>query len=161
MSNAVSPPRTTLWRNLALWRGLSIAGLACSLVFATLLWLQQRPIGSVHKPAALAAILKQDSGQTAFTTSIDPQRQRIIVIPSAVAAVAGQVLELWLMTPGQPPFSLGLLATDRAISLPIPAALKIHARNKSVLAISIEPRGGSPETHPTGPLVAQGIILRV
>lgn len=66
---------------------------------------------------------------------------------AGVAAVPGQVHELWVIAPGGAPVSLGLLQ-DRplVVSYPVPPA-------GFVLAVSIEPQGGSPTGAPTGPVI--------
>lgn len=66
---------------------------------------------------------------------------------AGVPAVAGQVHELWVIAPGASPVSLGLLQ-DRPLTVayPVPPA-------GFVLAVSIEPDGGSPTGAPTGPVI--------
>lgn len=66
---------------------------------------------------------------------------------AGVPAVPGQVHELWVIAPGASPVSLGLLQ-DRplVVSYPVPPA-------GFVLAVSIEPEGGSPTGAPTGPVI--------
>ena len=66
---------------------------------------------------------------------------------AGVPAVAGQVHELWVIAPDAAPVSLGLLQ-DRplVVSYPVPPA-------GFVLAVSIEPEGGSPIGAPTGPVI--------
>lgn len=66
---------------------------------------------------------------------------------AGVPAVPGQVHELWVIAPGAAPVSLGLLQ-DRplVVAYPVPPA-------GFVLAVSIEPEGGSPTGAPTGPVI--------
>jgi anti-sigma-K factor RskA len=66
---------------------------------------------------------------------------------AGVPAVPGQVHELWVIAPDANPVSLGLLE-DRplVVSYPVPPA-------GFVLAVSIEPVGGSPTGPPTGPVI--------
>jgi anti-sigma-K factor RskA len=66
---------------------------------------------------------------------------------AGVPAVPGQVHELWVIAPDAGPVSLGLLQ-DRplVVSYPVPPA-------GFVLAVSIEPAGGSPTGAPTGPVI--------
>jgi anti-sigma-K factor RskA len=66
---------------------------------------------------------------------------------AGVSAVTGQVHELWVIAPDAGPVSLGLLE-DRplVITYPTPPA-------GYVLAVSIEPEGGSPTGQPTGPVI--------
>jgi anti-sigma-K factor RskA len=66
---------------------------------------------------------------------------------AGVAAVEGQVHELWVIAPGAAPVSLGLLeGMPLVVSYPVPPA-------GWVLAVSVEPSGGSPTGQPTGPVI--------
>lgn len=66
---------------------------------------------------------------------------------AGVPAVAGQVHELWVIAPGANPVSLGLLQDQPlVVSYPVPPV-------GFVLAVSIEPEGGSPTGQPTGPVI--------
>lgn len=66
---------------------------------------------------------------------------------AGVPAVEGQVHELWVIAPGASPVSLGLLQDQPlVVAYPVPPA-------GFVLAVSIEPEGGSPTGQPTGPVI--------
>lgn len=54
------------------------------------------------------------------------------------------------------PRPVGLLRADAAVSLTLPADLAALAKNDAVLAVSLEPPGGSPTGLPTGPVIATG-----
>ncbi|WP_103333408.1 anti-sigma factor [Pseudotabrizicola formosa] len=62
-------------------------------------------------------------------------------------APEGQTHELWAIAPGAAPVSLGLLGADPLdVEYPRPPA-------GWVLAVSVEPAGGSPTGAPTGPVI--------
>jgi anti-sigma-K factor RskA len=66
---------------------------------------------------------------------------------AGTAAVEGQVHELWVIAPGANPVSLGLLQdAPLVVTYPVPPA-------GFVLAVSVEPAGGSPTGQPTGPVI--------
>ncbi|WP_333814897.1 anti-sigma factor [Tabrizicola sp.] len=71
---------------------------------------------------------------------------------AGVAAVPGQVHELWLIAPDSAPVSLGLLQ-DRPLIIthPTPPA-------GFTFAVSIEPEGGSPTGQPTGPVILTATV---
>ncbi len=61
--------------------------------------------------------------------------------------VAGQDHELWVIAPGAAPVSLGVLGDDTLrVTTPRPSA-------GWVLAVSVEPAGGSTTGAPTGPII--------
>lgn len=66
---------------------------------------------------------------------------------SGAAAPEGQVHELWIIAPNAAPVSLGLLAAT-SLTLPYP-----EPPTGWVLAVSVEPAGGSPTGAPTGPVI--------
>jgi anti-sigma-K factor RskA len=76
----------------------------------------------------------------------------IVTRVAGTPAPAGQVHELWIIAPDSAPVSLGLLAE---------ASLTITAAKPPagwVLAVSLEPAGGSPTGAPTGPVLLTGEI---
>jgi anti-sigma-K factor RskA len=66
---------------------------------------------------------------------------------AGVPAVAGQVHEFWVIAPGAQPVSLGLLeGGPLVVTYPVPP-------EGFILAVSVEPAGGSPTGAPTGPVI--------
>jgi anti-sigma-K factor RskA len=51
---------------------------------------------------------------------------------------------------------LGLLRADQPVVLALPPELATLAKNNAVLAVSLEPPGGSTTGLPTGPVIATG-----
>ena len=73
--------------------------------------------------------------------------------------VAGplQSYELWVIPQGGAPLSLAVLGQlDGALR--VPEAHRGQLRKGAVLAISVEPAGGSPTGGPTGPVILSGAI---
>jgi anti-sigma-K factor RskA len=66
---------------------------------------------------------------------------------AGVPAVEGQVHEFWVIAPGAQPVSLGLLEDGPlVVTYPVPP-------EGFILAVSVEPAGGSPTGAPTGPVI--------
>ncbi|ASG22005.1 RNA polymerase subunit sigma-70 [Nitrospirillum viridazoti CBAmc] len=83
-----------------------------------------------------------------------------VLEPVALAGVttpSDRDLELWLIADGAPPQPVGLIAPGRVL----PVAGKVLAGGKLVLAISLEPKGGSPTGAPTGPVLYSGAMRRL
>jgi anti-sigma-K factor RskA len=142
---------TSWWDSLAFWRPLAFAGGALALASLVALFVV------VSRPAApplIAAI--EGGGHRHFVVTVDATHRTLAVMPAAVSADATRVPELWIIPPDGRPRSLGLLRVDRAVTLALPADLAGFARTGAVLAVSLEPTGGSPTGQPTGPVVAQG-----
>ena len=73
----------------------------------------------------------------------------------AASSTPGRAAELWLIKPGAAPVALGLVGSP---TFGAAAPLIRGARIGDVVAVSIEPPGGSPGAAPTGPVVATGVL---
>ena len=73
------------------------------------------------------------------------------------AAPVDRSFELWAIAPSaKQPLSLGVIRADGRLEL---GALPAAIRDGGTLAISIEPKGGSPTGQPTGPVVFVGTLV--
>ena len=145
----------SLWNSLALWRGLSFASIAAlGLVFGVDYAEQIRP-----KPdAALTADLAGKDQAIALHARYDGTSGRLAVTPVASGGAEEKSLELWLVEGEQAPISLGVLPQTGQGELDVPEALRARLTQGVVLAVSLEPFGGSPTGKATGPVVALGEI---
>ncbi len=148
------PPQTQnrgLWQSLAFWRGLSLAtGALAAACLAALIYL-----GALTQPQPLVATIEGD-GHRHFIATIDTRRGTVAVVPAAFSADATRVPELWLIPPDGKPRPVGLLRADRTVTLTLSADLAALANGNAVLAVSLEPPGGSTTGLPTGPVIATG-----
>jgi len=139
------------WQNLAFWRGLSLAtGALAAACIGALIY-----IGNAPQKAPLVASI-DGGGHHHFVATIDTRSGSIAVQPAAYTADATREPELWLIPADGKPRPLGMLRADRAVTITIPAGLIAHAVSSAVLAVSLEPPGGSPTGQPTGPVIATG-----
>jgi anti-sigma-K factor RskA len=103
--------------------------------------------------------LSFDDGTPAYLATLDTASGAILLVPVPSAPDAeGRVPELWLIPAGESPRSLGVVTTDKAHTIAVPAELRRAMTAGSTLAISLEPVGGAPQGVPTGPIVAKGNI---
>lgn len=139
------------WQNIAFWRGLSLAtGALAAACLGALIYL-----GNAPQKAPLVAAL-EGGGHRHFVATIDTRTGSIAVQPAAYSADATREPELWLIPADGKPRPLGMLRADRAVSIAIPADLAALTVSNAVLAVSLEPPGGSPTGQPTGPVIATG-----
>jgi anti-sigma-K factor RskA len=82
-------------------------------------------------------------------------------VPAAANIPADRVAELWLIPADGKPRSLGLLRADRPVTLALSPNLAGQATAAAVLAVSLEPPGGSPTGAPTGPVIGQGKLINL
>ncbi len=139
------------WHSLAFWRGLTLAtGALAAGCIGALIYLGNAP----ERPPLMAAI--EGGGHRHFVATIDVRTGSVAVVPASFAADATREPELWLIPADGKPRPLGMLRPDRSVTITIPVELRPHATSNAVLAVSLEPPGGSPTGQPTGPVIATG-----
>jgi anti-sigma-K factor RskA len=161
-----------LRRSLAAWRAAAAsAGAVAAALAVALVWphppapLSGGPLvassaGQSH-PAfeqVMTARMVGATGPTVFVAVVDPQSHMIVVTPATVSVTKGRSPELWLIPAGGKPIALGLAAFGRSVRLNPKVQIADPAR--AILAVSMEPLGGSPTGQPTGPVVATGALER-
>jgi anti-sigma-K factor RskA len=150
--------RARLWDNLGFWRALSFAagGLAAASLAAVgvLVWLAVSP--APRQPMPLVASLAESSGPGHIMVTVDRSRGMIMVMPAAMPATGSQVPQLWVIPPGGTPRSLGMVDAEKPMTMKVPPELMAALTPRAMLALSMEPPGGSPTGQPTGPVVASG-----
>ncbi len=147
---AERPQDASLWQNLAFWRVFALASALAAACLAAFIY-----VGALAPPAPLVATI-EGGGHRQFVATIDARRGSIAVQPAAYSADATREPELWLIPADGKPRPLGMLRADRAVSIAIPADLVGMTVSNAVLAVSLEPPGGSPTGAPTGPVIATG-----
>jgi anti-sigma-K factor RskA len=147
---------TSLWQSLAFWRGFALAtGALAAACLAALIWL-----GAATQAPLVAAI--DGGGHHHFVATVDARRDTIAVMPAAFAGdVNGRVPELWLIPADGTPRPLGLLHVDRVVTIPVPKELAPLTAKNAVLAVSLEPPGGSTTGKPTGPVIGSGKLTNL
>ena len=150
--------RSALWSSLGLWRGLALAGLAAAFVLAVALFTPapERPEGT------LVVVLAAQDAKPALVASAD-RTGRVLTV-KAIAPVelaADRALELWALPDRGNPRSLGLVAATGVVRLALPAPADEALQSVPALAVSLEPRGGSPTGQPTGPVLYTGPVQRL
>ncbi len=141
-----------LRRSLALWRtATATAGALAAALALVVVWPHPTPAPAPVLTARLAATAK---GPTVFVAFYDPGRKAIVLTPASVSSAQDRSPELWLIPTGGKPISLGVAAFENSVQM-IPAASLVSV-GSGTLAVSVEPRGGSPTGQPTGPVIATG-----
>jgi anti-sigma-K factor RskA len=151
LPSAPATTRPTWWGSLAFWRGATLA--AAALAAAAIVYVAVR---TPPAPTNVVAILSDDKGDPGWIALRGERNAEIEVAPiRKVAGDAAHAFELWAIAKG-PPRPLGLLPPEPGHKLMVQASLVPPG---SVLAVSIEPTGGSPTGLPTGPVRYKGNVL--
>jgi anti-sigma-K factor RskA len=154
-SATVASVKGGLWNSLVLWRGLSLASLAALGLVVGLDYAERiRP-----KPqAALTADLAGENQAIALHARYDGSSGRLSFTPVATGGADAKSLELWLVEGEQAPVSLGVLPQTGQGEIDVPEDLRSRLTSGVVLAVSLEPFGGSPTGKATGPVLALGEV---
>ena len=132
------------------WNWLRVTAAACAVVIAVAVGVLT-PRDSITYNATLL------SGTAQPTLRIEAHADYLNVKPLQLAAVdSGRSLQLWAIPVGGNPVSLGLLPAAGAGKIDLNASQQQLLASNVVLAVSLEPEGGSPTGQPTGPVLYQG-----
>lgn len=159
-------PPARSWQSIAFWRAATVAAAVAAVVgwFLRTSGPSVAPIVPIP-PAETAAVtravttLARTDGRPGWLASVDRSRGTVLMVPvPAPADPGGRVPELWVIAPGRPPRSLGIVSIDRSHTVAVPANLRDSLTERSTLAITLEPPGGAPAGVPTGMVIAQGMV---
>lgn len=109
--------------------------------------------------AAYVAYLKMPDADMHWTVTLHPDGQAMRVRAGGTPpdAAAAFDTELWWLGPDGP-VSMGVIPKRGESGAAIPT--QIATLDGKQLAVSLEPRGGSPSGSPTGPVIAVGEVVR-
>lgn len=111
----------------------------------------------ITRPATAPLVAVLTGKQGAIAVSFDASSGRISLVPTGLL-IGRKAAELWLIAGSSPPRSLGVIAAAAPGTKLPPAALAHALVPGVVLAVSVEPLGGSPTGLPTGPVILTGAI---
>lgn len=141
-----------LERTVRRWR-LATAGIGIAAAVLAIMVLSDR---LVPQPAgeSYVAVLGGEGGKPAFVASVDTTAKTIRLRRVGEAPPPDKSFELWQVPESGPTVSLGVADDVRALK-----ALNVSLKPGELLAISVEPKGGSPTGQATGPVVYTGALL--
>jgi anti-sigma-K factor RskA len=134
------------------WNWLRVTAALCSIVVLVFL-------GSLYNrdDARYRATLLTADAQPAL--KVEAHADYLQVEPLTLATVdADRSLELWAIPADGKPISLGVIPAGGKGKVELNEAQKALIGKPIALAVSLEPRGGSPTGQPTGPVLYQGAL---
>ena len=142
-----------LWNSVALWRGLAIGAL---LAVAGLALVVAGVVGPAPSGRRFVAELAARNGSIGLTAFYDVRTGTLRLTPVAAETQAPKSLQLWMINGKKPPVSLGLVPQNGRGEITVPDNMRRAIDAGTVIAVSLEPQGGSPTGAPTGPVLAAG-----
>jgi anti-sigma-K factor RskA len=143
------------------WRAVALASLAAALALAVVLL---KPAPEQPQGSLLAVLTGQDAKPALIATMDRNSRYLTIAAITPVVLADDRALELWMLPEHGTPRSLGLVsavAPAGSTRIALPATADQALRNIPSLAVSLEPKGGSPTGLPTGPVLYSGPVQRL
>jgi len=134
------------------WNWLRVTAALCSIVVLVFL-------GSLYNrdDARYRATLLTANAQPAL--KVEAHADYLQVEPLTLAAVdSDRSLELWAIPADGKPISLGVIPAGGKGKVELSEAQKALIGKPIALAVSLEPKGGSPTGQPTGPVLYQGAL---
>jgi anti-sigma-K factor RskA len=149
-----------------LWPGLAAASsliAACLLLFVLLrpsltplAPVAPQPARSANAPMLMAAIMPSEGGAPA-AAMYDPSSGKFSMA-AAPMGKPGHSAQLWMIGADGVPHSLGLMHPHAPTEMMLPPETRAHMADGVMIAVSLEPMGGSPTGLPTGPVIAKGAL---
>lgn len=147
----------TMWERVWLWRWTTAMATAALMVM--LVW-----VPAPSKQTAFLGVVQNQQAEPVWLVNTSAREQELTLkaLPAVSNVGLDQDYELWLLPSSGAPVSLAIMPTGGA-------ELRIHLSNDQVhaliesrsLAISLEPKGGSPTGQPTGPVVYQTQLVEL
>lgn len=120
-----------------------------------------QPVAPTPPGQQLIASLEPNESDNRFVAVYDTATDRLSVVPVSGEKPADTDFELWLIVGEAAPVSLGVIGGAETGPLVVADALRGGVTEGSLLAVSIEPPGGSSTGSPTGPVVSLGAIQKI
>ena len=172
---AISPPNK-VWKNIeaqlfnrkatqhnAWWKNWAFASTALATGLAILLVIQTPQSLNDSKPAAVALLATEKSEAGWLLNETKKSDTDVTINAIALASLqlkADNAFELWLLPADKSkPISLGLLPQQGNNVFKVPKDV-IPLMATGLLAVSLEPVGGSPTGQPTGAVLYQGRMTK-
>ena len=148
----INPQELHVPEKRSFWNWMRVTAAVCSLavvVFLSVLYTRDE--------ARYSATLLTADSQPAL--KVEAHEDYLKVEPMTLAAVTPeQSLELWAIPADGKPISLGVIPAGGKGKVELNDAQKALIGKPITLAVSLEPKGGSPTGQPTGPVLYQGAL---
>jgi anti-sigma-K factor RskA len=146
-----------LWQSLAFWRGLAGVCLAIAIIAVGVDLAPRPPLTGPELVAALEA----EGSNVKFVAFYDPNAGTVRLAALSGAAVPNKDFELWAIHGKDAPISMGVIPIDARANVALPPTVKPTFGAGTVLAVTLEQKGGSPTGAPQGPVVAAGAATAI
>lgn len=146
----IEPQRLHVPKKRPFWSWMRIAAVACTLLVAVIVGV----IYNRDKPDFNATLVAGNQQPALTVQAFD---RYLKIDPVAVASVeTGRSLELWAIPADGVPVSLGVIPDNGKGRVDLSDSQRRLLGSQTTMAITLEPKGGSPSGKPTGPILYKG-----
>ncbi len=152
-----APRLNGFWQNLTVWRTIA-AALAALLLLIAIPVLRSTFITQAPQ---LVALLSAEGSPVSYVAVYEPSTGSVALSRVGAAQPGDHDFELWVINKDKAPVSMGVIPPGETTKVALSDVLRDQVRAGANLAISSEPKGGSPTGQPTGPVVAVGELRNI
>lgn len=154
--------RAGWWHSLALWRGLAAGAVAVAVVAIGLNLARPPQLAPEEYAVQLVAALQAQEGSgVEFIAFYDQGSGQVRITSLSGAAVPDHDYELWYIDGDAPAVSMGVVPIDARKEIPLDEKARAAFNPGTVLAVTLEQKGGSPTGVAQGPIVAVGKAIPI
>jgi anti-sigma-K factor RskA len=148
-----------LRRRVTVWRTTSAALGALAAALAIVVVLDRLSVPSVPEQGRYVAVVDSGGREPALIAEVDTNSGTIVVRSVHAEVPSGHSLELWHIPEGENAKSLGILEAGTGAQTIRDAIAKGPVNG--IIAVTVEPEGGSPTGVATGPVVYTGRLIPI
>lgn len=157
-AGSTASARPGLWSSLAFWRGLAAAAVAALAIYVAVPYVNPP---AEQESVRLVASLAAEGSDVKYLAVYDAAHHEVGLSHVAGERASGRDFELWMIEGQKPPMSMGVIPSGSSVHIALSPEVQEKLSSGAVLAISLEPSGGSPTGQPTGPVVAAGDLKSI
>lgn len=149
------------WQSLMLWRTLAAGALAVAVLAIGMSLYPALLTTTGPQPAQMVASLATKDMGVSFLATYDQKTGTVRLTRTGGEDILDRNYELWFINAKTAPVSLGVVPYQTNAAIALTKADRARMGPGTVLAVTLEPKGGSPTGKPTGPLLAAGPLTAV
>lgn len=149
---------SSLWSSLAFWRALATAAIAALVIAVVVPYIN--PLAETPQ-FKLVASLADDGSDVKYLVVYDASHHDVRLSQVSGERASGKDFELWMIEGKNPPISMGVIPPGTTTRITVSPETQKKLAQGAILAVSLEPAGGSPTGQPTGPVVAAGDLKSI
>lgn len=154
---APARPFAGFWNNIALWRGLAVGALAVAAVAVGVNLMQPPRLDPQQFATQLVAALQSQQGSgVEFVALYNAVTGEVRLTALSGQAIPDKDYELWYIRGDEPAVSMGVIPVDQSTEIDLSPEAQSKFEPGTVLAVTVEQKGGSPTGVAQGPVVALG-----